>query len=225
MTFICSLLEASPHGEASTSQGIRRSLRSFHSLGLLLPWTHSFSSSKPLLTARLRRARGSAGPFARFTRSDCSSPGPLSGCVRQERHLPCVLDRRRHVTLVLGAVARHPACADLPPVRDELAEQGQVLVVDEGDLVLAEDADLLLLLLPGLLFLFSACFASFLSHPAASPPVDHRPQRTPGCSSRSGQPPVPGARPSRSPTSGWGRSPRLRSRSWSASRPRGSPTS
>src|SRR3954449_2789614 len=72
---------------------------------------------------------------------------PLSatgGRVGQQRHLTSVLDRDGHVALVLDAVAGHPTRADLAAVGDELAEQGGVLVVDTGRLLLAELANLLL---------------------------------------------------------------------------------
>src|SRR3954469_11778739 len=64
--------------------------------------------------------------------------------VGQQRHLAGVLDRGGDVTLVLGAVARHPASADLAAVGDELAQQRGVLVVDVGEFLLAEQANLLL---------------------------------------------------------------------------------
>src|SRR6202043_2729694 len=64
--------------------------------------------------------------------------------VRKQRHLAGVLDRRRDVPLVARAVARHPPGADLAPVRDVLAEQAGVFVVDVGDPLLAEHANLLL---------------------------------------------------------------------------------
>src|SRR3954447_3862135 len=72
---------------------------------------------------------------------------PLSatgGRVGQQCHLAGVLDRDGDVTLVLDAVAGHPTRADLAAVGDELAEQGGVLVVDTGRLLLAELAKLLL---------------------------------------------------------------------------------
>src|SRR2546430_15180006 len=64
--------------------------------------------------------------------------------VRKQRHLAGILDRRRDVPLVTRAVARHPAGADLAAVRDVLAQQAGVLVVDVRGPVLAERADLLL---------------------------------------------------------------------------------
>src|SRR5215212_4772334 len=64
--------------------------------------------------------------------------------VGQQRELAGVLDRDRDVALVLHAVAGDPTRADLAAVGDELAEQGGVLVVDTGRLLLAELADLLL---------------------------------------------------------------------------------
>src|SRR5437762_13954203 len=64
--------------------------------------------------------------------------------VRKQRHLAGVLDRRRDVPLVTRAVARHPAGADLAAIRDVLAQQAGVLVVDIRGLIVAERADLLL---------------------------------------------------------------------------------
>src|SRR4051812_494307 len=64
--------------------------------------------------------------------------------VGQQRHLTGVLDRGGDVALVLGAVPRHPAGADLAAVGDELAQQRRVLVVDVGEFLLAEQANLLL---------------------------------------------------------------------------------
>src|SRR4051812_22017862 len=72
---------------------------------------------------------------------------PLSatgGRVGQQCDLAGVLDRDGDVPLVLDAVAGHPTRADLAAVGDELAEQGGVLVVDTGRLLLAELANLLL---------------------------------------------------------------------------------
>src|ERR1700741_55833 len=63
--------------------------------------------------------------------------------VGQHRHLPRVLDRRGAVALVLGAVTGHPPGPDLAAVGDELPQQRRVLVVDVGDLLLAEQADFL----------------------------------------------------------------------------------
>src|SRR6266511_3327971 len=84
--------------------------------------------------------------------------------VREQCHLARVLHGGRHVALVLRAVPRDPARSDLAPLRHELAQHAHVLVVDVVDLVLAEHADLrLLLLLPALLFFF-ASLPSFLRH-------------------------------------------------------------
>src|SRR3954469_26069436 len=66
------------------------------------------------------------------------------GRVGQQGHLAGVLDRDRDVALVLDAVAGHPTGADLAAVGDELPEQGGVLVVGTGRLLLAELANLLL---------------------------------------------------------------------------------
>src|SRR4051794_41348886 len=64
--------------------------------------------------------------------------------VGQQRHLAAVLHGHGDVTLVLAAVAADAAGTDLAAVGDELPQQGRVLVVDVGRLVLAELADLLL---------------------------------------------------------------------------------
>src|SRR5207237_10163953 len=64
--------------------------------------------------------------------------------VRQEGHFARRLDGHGHVALVLGAVARNPAGADLAPVGHEPPEQVHVLVVDPLNVLAAEDADLLL---------------------------------------------------------------------------------
>src|SRR5437764_11883672 len=89
---------------------------------------------------------GSPRPETCWVRISFISPPSLArgARVRQQRHLAGVLDRRRDITLVLGAVARHPTGADLAPVGDELPQQRGVLVVDVGDLLLAEQANLLL---------------------------------------------------------------------------------
>src|SRR6476469_3458384 len=64
--------------------------------------------------------------------------------VGQQSELAGVLDRDRNVALVLHAVAGDPTRADLAAVGDELAQEGRVLVVDVGHLLLAELAKLLL---------------------------------------------------------------------------------
>src|SRR5664279_1150971 len=64
--------------------------------------------------------------------------------VRQQGNLTGVLHGRGDVPLMLGAVAGHPASADLAAVGDEAAEQGDVLVIDGLRIFLAEGADLLL---------------------------------------------------------------------------------
>src|SRR5262245_3831090 len=74
----------------------------------------------------------------------CRPPSARRARVRQQRHLASVLDGGRDVALVLHAVPGDPAGADLAAVRDELAQQRGVLVVDVRALVLAEAADLLL---------------------------------------------------------------------------------
>src|SRR5215472_2471757 len=64
--------------------------------------------------------------------------------VGQQRHLARVLDRLGDVALVLRAVAGHPPRTDLAAVGNELPQQPGVLVVHPADLLLAEQADLLL---------------------------------------------------------------------------------
>src|SRR5215211_7811917 len=68
----------------------------------------------------------------------------LSNGVREQGHLPGVLDGGGDVALVLGAVAGDPAGADLAPVAHELAQQVDVLVVDVVLMVRAELAELAL---------------------------------------------------------------------------------
>src|SRR5437879_2092825 len=78
------------------------------------------------------------------------------GAEGKQRHLAGVLHGRCHIALVLDAVARHPPRTDLATLRDELLQQPDVLEVDVVDALLAEDADLaLLLLLPALVVLLS----------------------------------------------------------------------
>src|SRR5215217_6694362 len=76
--------------------------------------------------------------FIRSTRTRSSDQ------VREQGHLPGVLDGGGDVALVLGAVAGDPAGADLAPVAHELAQQVDVLVVDVVLMVRAELAELAL---------------------------------------------------------------------------------
>src|SRR5215203_1765451 len=64
--------------------------------------------------------------------------------VGQQRHLPGAFDRRGGLPLVLRAQARDPAGPDLAPVGDEPPQHVVVLVVDVGDVLLAEHARLAL---------------------------------------------------------------------------------
>src|SRR5689334_16907196 len=57
--------------------------------------------------------------------------------VRQQRQLTRALHRAGDLVLMTPAGAGDPARADLAPVGDELAQGGDVLVVDELDLVAA----------------------------------------------------------------------------------------
>src|SRR5476651_280687 len=72
-----------------------------------------------------------------------------SAGVGQQRHLAAVLHRGGDVALVLGAVAGDPTGPDLAAVGNVLPQQVGVLVVDVGDLLLAEHANLLLRLAKG----------------------------------------------------------------------------
>src|SRR5215470_12381122 len=86
----------------------------------------------------------SPSTFSRtFSQDLLSKALPGRARVRQHRHLTCVLDGRGNVALVLGAVAGYPPGPDLAPIGDELPQQRSVLVVDVGDLLLAEQADFL----------------------------------------------------------------------------------
>src|SRR4029450_12768923 len=128
------------------------------------------------------------------------------GGVRQQGHLASVLDRGGDVALVLRAVARHTARADLAAFGHEPPQRRGVLVVDVLDPVLAEDAHVaLLLLLPALVVLLPLGGSPLRLrwHPAVSPrlPWERRPWRA---SSRSNLPTDPCARPSRPPHGGCG---------------------
>src|SRR4051794_40391508 len=152
---------------------------------------------------------------------------PSSCAERQQRHLPRVLHRGRDVALVLRAVARHTPRTDLPALGDELLQQTDVLEVDVVDPLLAEDADLpLLLLLPALLVLLLLWPSLGLSrHPAVSPllrlrrprPRARSPSRPLRCPSGPASPPWPW------PTAATDRPHRPRSRPQCACRPPGSP--
>src|SRR5437016_8186215 len=111
--------------------------------------------------------------------------GSSACAVGQERHLPRVLHGRGHVALMLRAVARHAARPNLSPLGDELLEQADVLEIDVVDPVLAEDADLLLLLLlPALVvLLLTGSSLRLRGHPVPTP-LPHlrwqpRPARSP----------------------------------------------
>src|SRR5262249_15383206 len=60
--------------------------------------------------------------------------------IRQERHLAGALHGLRDLHLVAPARAGDAPAADLPPLRDVAPELVDVLVVDLGDLLLAEEA-------------------------------------------------------------------------------------
>src|ERR687893_1610557 len=62
--------------------------------------------------------------------------------VRQEPHLTRPLDREGELGLVAAACAGHARRADLALVADRAAQRGEVLVVDDVDLLPAERARL-----------------------------------------------------------------------------------
>src|SRR5215831_11922464 len=146
--------------------------------------------------------------------------------VGQQRHLAGVLHGSGNIALVLGAVARHAPRPDLSPLGHELLQQAHVLVVDVVDPVLAEDADLaLLLLLPALVILLSFRSSLGLSrHPAVTPLLLRRPPpRAPRPSPRRRRPNGSASRPWPWPNAATGRSRRPRSPRRCACRPPGSP--
>src|ERR1700685_4403020 len=86
--------------------------------------------------------------------SAAATSGPLGGGalgVRKQYQLTGRFDGNGHVTLMLGAVARHPAGPDLAAVAHVLAEHPDVLVIDPFHPVLAEGTRLLLDSPPGVL--------------------------------------------------------------------------
>src|SRR5437588_302676 len=64
--------------------------------------------------------------------------GPAVRDVGQQRHLTCTLDRDRDLALVPPARAGDAPRADLALLRDVAPQLVRVLVVDLGDLLLAE---------------------------------------------------------------------------------------
>src|SRR5689334_8521406 len=64
---------------------------------------------------------------------DMSGPLSSGARVREEGHLARVLDRERDELLLLHRDAGDATGADLAALRDELAEGGDVLVVDDAD--------------------------------------------------------------------------------------------
>src|SRR5688572_10157186 len=89
-------------------------------IGLALPLAVPVADARPALAALV----------ARF------------GDVGQERQLTGALHTTCDLILVAAAGAGDPPRADLPALGDELAQRGDVLVVDLLDLVLAEQARL-----------------------------------------------------------------------------------
>ena len=67
----------------------------------------------------------------------------LVGNVGKKSHLTCSLNSNGELSLVKSAVAAYTSGEDLCSLRDELSELSNVLVIDLGNLVLAEDANLL----------------------------------------------------------------------------------
>src|SRR5437764_7756069 len=135
-----------------------------------------------------------------------ASPG--AGAEWKERHLAGILHGRGHVALMLHAVARHAPRPDLAPLGHELLQQPHVLEVDVVDALLAEDADLaLLLLLPALVvLLFPRPSLGLRWHPAVSPLPLRRPlPRARHPSRRRPRPNGSASPPSRWPTAATGR--------------------
>src|SRR5215203_1757071 len=62
--------------------------------------------------------------------------------VRQEPQLTCTLDRGRELGLVTAAGACHARGANLSLVTDRPAQRGEILVIDDVDLLPAERAGL-----------------------------------------------------------------------------------
>ena len=62
--------------------------------------------------------------------------------IGQQSHVACTLDGGVDLSLVLSAGAGHTAGQDLTALADELAELVGILVINVGNLVCAEDADL-----------------------------------------------------------------------------------
>src|SRR5450759_310240 len=79
------------------------------------------------------------GQLAQRSTSSASRAG-----VGQQRHLAGVLHAKSDETLFLGGNTGHPASADLAAIRDELAQERGVLVVDVLDLRRLERVGLLL---------------------------------------------------------------------------------
>src|SRR5581483_12016315 len=95
----------------------------------------------------LRQAKTPAPPKAKY-------PWRLeTGCERQQRDVPRLLDRVRQAALMRRAHARDAPRYDLAPLRDEAVQQFRVFIIDVVDLLDAEPADFLapeiLLLLRG----------------------------------------------------------------------------
>src|SRR5918992_5400507 len=87
---------------------------------------------------------GAPTPRTSWLRMTFTGTSSLSNRVREQGHLPGVLDGGGDVALVLGAVAGDPAGADLAPVAHELAQQVDILVVDVVLVLGAELAELAL---------------------------------------------------------------------------------
>src|ERR1051326_6721957 len=72
-----------------------------------------------------------------------NSPRSETGCERQQRDIPCLLDSVGEAALVRRANARNPPRNDLTPLGDKSVQQLYVLVVDIVDLLDAEAAHFL----------------------------------------------------------------------------------
>src|SRR5487761_454911 len=93
----------------------------------------SYGRSPPQRPPRHRGRRGHRPPGSGSASCETLVSSSLAlasrAGVREQRHLACVLDRGRDVTLVPGAVPGDPARTDLAAVGDVLAQKAGVLVV------------------------------------------------------------------------------------------------
>ena len=70
-------------------------------------------------------------------------PNILVGNVGEKCHLACSLDSYSELSLVKSTVAGNTSGENLSSLRGELSKLSDILVIDLGNLILAEDANLL----------------------------------------------------------------------------------